>query len=60
MIRYVILVWNEEDFSDIRVLRNPANNKARVFDIYELAEIHAKTRIVNLSYRVVEIPIIEE
>lgn len=45
--------------SDIGVLYNPYNNKARVFDDHETAEMHAKTRAVNCSYRVVEVPVVE-
>ncbi len=45
--------------SDIRVLYNSYDNKARVFDNQELAEIHAKTRTRNCSYLVVEIPVLE-
>lgn len=59
MIKYVILIWNEVDMSDIRVLYNSYDNKARVFDNQELAEIHAKTRTRNCSYLVVEIPVLE-
>ncbi len=60
MIKYVILMWNEEDLSDVRVLKNSSTNKARVFDIKELADIHAKMRTRNSEYRVVEIPILDD
>lgn len=60
MIKYVILIWNKDDLSDIRILKNPFNDESRVFNEHALAEIHAKTRTRNVSYRVVEIPIIED
>ncbi len=60
MIKYTILVWEEEDLSDVRVLRNSSTNEARIFDIKELADIHAKIMTRNLNYRVVDILTLED
>lgn len=59
MIKYVILIWNKPMMSDVRVLINPSNGESRTFEDQQTAEIHAKTRTVNCSYRIVEIPILE-
>jgi len=55
-IKYVILIWNEYDLSDIRVLQSAETNKARVFDDSELAHMHAVTRTRTRFVRVVEVP----
>ncbi len=60
MIRYVILVWNKPTMSDIRVLTNSSNGESRTFEDQQAAEIHANTRTRNCSYRVVEIPVLED